>query len=186
MILQISSFAIALSGPVSGSLQGSYVTLFSVRLPFLNHYPDIEYHICMVWETLNGILAFFGFISMETKFCILNNAINVSSDLSAHYLRQLSADIERNYGTTGQWIDKLRAVFKRELRMDGYDLKMTLLQTYLFIKLLYSPRFIREFRDVMYWRLFLCPPILTFSISLAIFCQYTVLSRLVDELLYLE
>lgn len=35
-------------------------------------------------------------------------------------------------------------------------------------------RFIKDFKDSSYWRWFLTPPTLTFSIAIAIYCQYSV------------
>lgn len=121
LIMQLSSFCIAMSGPVLGLLQGSRVTLFSVRLPILNQYPDIEYITNMAWEILNGILGLFCFLCMEAKFNIVNDAVNVSSDLSVCDLNNLSTDIETNRGTEELWANKLKIIFMRTLRIDGYE-----------------------------------------------------------------
>lgn len=106
-----TSFGMAMTGPAFAVLRGSRVTLYSVRLPFLNTSPVLEYSLNMCWEIFK--------ISIP-KFTILDDAINITSDLVACDLNQLSIDMESNHGSPNQWIQTLKSIFMKTLRMDQY------------------------------------------------------------------
>lgn len=116
--LVILSFVGALLGPFCAYIQnGRMVTLYSVRLPFLQHHPNTELTINVSWETfmsLMGVVALFG---MEVMFALVNDTITVSSQLCELELNELSEMLERQ-GPNEKSHQKLRFILMKTQFMD--------------------------------------------------------------------
>lgn len=117
--LQTISLSIAMIAPAYGLLHGERVTLFGVRLPFINKNPELEYMINLCWETANGTLGLIAFWSIEIMFVLVNNTIGVSSALCEVELNQLADDIEIEHGSKRHWRRTLRTILMRTSYIDG-------------------------------------------------------------------
>lgn len=117
-MLQTVALSIAMIAPVYGLLHGQRITLFCVRLPFINENPELEYVICISWESLNGIIGLIGFWSIEILFVLINNTISVSSALCEAELDQLADDIENERKCQNHASQVLRAILMRTCYID--------------------------------------------------------------------
>lgn len=119
-LLQTFSLSIAMIAPLYSILHGERVTLFSVKLPYLNQNPDLEYMVNMCWETANGTLGLIAFWSIEIMFVLVNNTIAVSPALFKVELDQLANEIENQHGLKKYWTQTLNRILMRMSYIDGY------------------------------------------------------------------
>lgn len=117
--LQMISMWIVMFVPAYGLLHGQRVTLFGVRLPFINKNPELEYIINLCWETANGVLGIIGIMTIEIMFALINNTISVSSALCKAELDQLANDIEHEKENEGHWRRVLRVIIMRTSYIDA-------------------------------------------------------------------
>lgn len=94
------SFVFANAGEFYSMLQGKKITLLSVRIPYVNKYPDIEFMINFIWETIGSIDGFFSFIAIEIAFMLVNDTLKVSSRLCEAELNEVSEQLEKQKWTT--------------------------------------------------------------------------------------
>lgn len=97
LTVMILSFIGALIGPIYTYLQdGTLVTLYEVRIPFLMEHPRTEFVINMIWQAYISVLGIFALFGIEGCIAIVNNAITVSSNLTLNELKTLSDRLEMN------------------------------------------------------------------------------------------
>lgn len=117
------SFIIACLGPLFSYIKdGTVVTFYELRLPYLYQYPNVEYIINTIWQAAINILAVFAFFLAELIQTLVNDSISVTSKLSRLELNQLSIQLEekdRNEATIGR---KLTSIFMKMAYMDKYIL----------------------------------------------------------------
>lgn len=93
--LQSLSFVIASIGPSYSFMHyGKKATLFSVRLPYLNRMPDLEFFTVIFWECSGGLIGFMAFFAIEVLISLLNNTIDVTSRLCVLELTEISDHLE--------------------------------------------------------------------------------------------
>lgn len=119
LTIMILSFIIAYLGPLLSYVQdGTIVTFYELRLPYLYQYPNVEYIINTIWQSSINILAVFSFFLAELMQTLINDSISVTSKLSRLELDQLSNQLEekdRNEATIGR---KLTSIFMKMAYMD--------------------------------------------------------------------
>lgn len=119
MTLEAISFVIATLGPFYSYIHyGEYVTIYSVRWPFLNQNPNLEYIVNMVWESIGSMIGICGLIAIEILFTIINNTITVSSMLCKHELDEISHHLEKNDSTEVKLRQKLLEILMKTNYMD--------------------------------------------------------------------
>lgn len=118
-LLTLASFG-AVPGPFYNYVHyGTYATLYNLKLPYFNRYPNIEFLINIGWETFIASLAFGGMLLIEAKMAFCNNTISVSSKLTEMELNQMSDALEHRNGVSqGMSGPKLRIILMRVLYMD--------------------------------------------------------------------
>ncbi|XP_055312480.1 uncharacterized protein LOC129574453 [Sitodiplosis mosellana] len=132
--------------------QGIRTTTIEVKIPFAEEDPSIEYAMNML---LQFVVYFHGFIiygSMEMAMALFGNVINISPRLIKNRLKELFESRER------------KEVSELQLRVAFQDITKQLLDYEDFVACL---------RDFVYWRTLVTPALFTYSIAMAIFCQYT-------------
>lgn len=97
------SFVMANIGECYSMIQGKKITLLSVRIPYVNKHPDIEFMINYCWETIGSIDGFFSFIAIEIAFMLVNDTLTVSSRLCEADLDEITQQLE-----THQWTNACR------------------------------------------------------------------------------
>lgn len=89
------SFGIALIGPVYTYLQdGSTVTLYEVRIPFLLNHPEKEFIVNFIWQAYISTIGVAGLFIVEGLLAIVNNTITVTSKLTVQEFYELSDQME--------------------------------------------------------------------------------------------
>lgn len=89
------SFIYALIGPVQTYLRdGTIVTLFEVRVPFLYEYPQEEFIFNIIWQSTISVIGLIGLFGVEGMITLVNNTISVSSKLVVFELERLSDRME--------------------------------------------------------------------------------------------
>ncbi|XP_055309261.1 uncharacterized protein LOC129573089 [Sitodiplosis mosellana] len=131
--------------------EGSFETLYNLKLPYFNQYPSTEFAINIVWESFVNLFdGIFGFLVIELVIAICNDTIFVSSKLTELELSDLSNIIEEKRGSKAKQVLQLKMILMRVLHMDEY---------------------INSFRNIMYPRNFVAPPSFSFAIAVSIYSQ---------------
>lgn len=110
------SFVFANIGEFYSMVQGKKITLLSVRIPYINKNPDIEFIINFCWETIGAIDGFFSFIAIEIAFMLVNDTITVSSRLCEADLDEISEQLENQQWATA--CRNLKMVLRRTRFID--------------------------------------------------------------------
>lgn len=119
IILQMFSLCCVALGPIYGYLHDNKLTtVFSVRLSIVHHIPEVEFMISVIWETNNTLLGMPAFMNVEMMYNMVNNTIDVSSELSGFALDELSDEIENQSYTTQQALNELAIIFRQTNYMD--------------------------------------------------------------------
>lgn len=119
MIVAILSFGGALIGPVHSYLQdGTLVTLYELRIPFLSEHPRSEYIVNMSWQGGISALGVIALFPLEGMLAIVNNAITVSSKLTLNEFATISNDLEMGEIARELSAQKLKTLFKQIIYMD--------------------------------------------------------------------
>lgn len=121
LTLQIGASCIAMIGPTYGLFNGLKVTMISVRLPYFNRNPELEYIILLCWDAFNAIPCLFYVVVIDTVFNIVNGTIRVSSELCALHLNDLSNDMVNGVGGRKQWHEMLKTILMQTKYIDEYD-----------------------------------------------------------------
>lgn len=100
--------------------EGLYATVFILKLPYFNHYPNTEFIINIVWETFIILFAFGGLFLLEAVTALCNDTVSVSSKLSQLELNELSDEIEQNGGSKVKHSTQLKRIIMRVSHMDEY------------------------------------------------------------------
>lgn len=141
MMVIMMSFVVAVTGPFYSFVQdGKLETLYSLKLPYFNRNPYMEFIINVIWQFLITLIGGCALFCMEGTIMLLNNAIIVSSKLCHLELIELSKYLEEFHENENRRDTKFRLrltmVYMKILYMDEYDekrLKMIfLLNTILF------------------------------------------------------
>lgn len=113
------SFVPALSAIVLAYFRdGLLVTLYEVRIPFLQDDPQTEYIINMSWQgfvSINGIPAV---LLLESFPAIVNSTITTTSKLTVQKLNELSDDLETESIGMKEVNQKMRNIIMQVLYME--------------------------------------------------------------------
>lgn len=119
IILIVLSFSIAVVGPVRSYLDdGTLVTLFEFRMPFLTQNPDIEFIANLTWQGILSLLALPAFFALEGCKAVVNNAIDVSSKRSALEFDEISNKLETNGLSKNEASLLIKRAFLKIIAMD--------------------------------------------------------------------
>lgn len=110
------SFVLANIGEFYSMIQGKKITLLSVRIPYINESPNVEFIINYCWETIGSIDGFFSFIAIEIAFMLINDTITVSSRLCELDLDEISQQLETHQRTVA--CRNLKMVLRRTRFID--------------------------------------------------------------------
>lgn len=121
MSMIMLSFVAALIGPVYAYFDdGSLVTLYQIRIPFLHENPQQELMANFIWQGLISGLGGIGLIVIEGKIALIDATIAVSSKLSKLDLDELSDKLEVDeiwrQRSSGRQLTK---IFMKIVHMDG-------------------------------------------------------------------
>lgn len=111
------SFVFANAGECYSMLQGKRITLLSVRIPYVNKYPDVEFMINFCWETIGSLDGLFSFVAIEIAFMLVNDTLKVSSRLCEADLNDISEQLERHDVSTA--CRNLKTVLRRTNFIDA-------------------------------------------------------------------
>lgn len=124
-----------------------------IAIPFVDEVTDSGYYINIVHQAMFGVIGVTSVIAIELMNCILKNNIYAAKELIIYSLDILGDML--NHDTT--FSEQKKAEFRNFL-----------------IKLQDLDRFIIELRDLYYWKFFLQPMMLAYSVSSALLCYYVV------------
>lgn len=97
---------------------GSYATIYNLKIPYLHESPRTEFLINIAWEIFINLMGICGILVIELSLAICINTITVSSKLSVLELTELSDELEKKSETIAK---QLKMIFMRVLHMDEYD-----------------------------------------------------------------
>lgn len=114
------SFAGSLIGPLFAYLQdGSLVTLYEVRIPFLEEHPRTEFIMNITWQNLFSVIVGIpGLFIVEGIIALITNAIIVSSKLTVNEFEDLSDELESCKITRDRCGCRLVNIFRQIIYMD--------------------------------------------------------------------
>lgn len=114
LVVLILSFIGALIGPAYSYIQdGSLYTLYELRLPYFNQYPNTEFGINFTWQSLISVLGISALFCIELFMTMVNNAITVSSKLTVMELAEISDQLENGQITQEQCSQGLKKIFMK-------------------------------------------------------------------------
>lgn len=120
VFIVITSFTGAVCGPYYKFMtQGTRATLYNLRLPYFEDYPNMEFYINTCWETFTSFIGAIGLFNMEAAFTIVNDTITVSSKLCAMDLNKLSKYLEIKSRNTKYVRRSLKLVLMKTKFIDG-------------------------------------------------------------------
>lgn len=96
---------------------GSYATIYNLKIPYLHESPRTEFLINIAWETFINLMGICGILVIELSLAICINTITVSSKLSVLELTELSDELEKKSETIAK---QLKMIFMGVLHMDEY------------------------------------------------------------------
>lgn len=151
--IMVSTLQAAMGPAIALHKTGEMVTLLATKLPFISDDSVWGFQLNLIIQ--NGITVFgtVGNLAIELSSCIINNTILMCSELVVFNCENLSTAINQKKPNT---LANLKLY--REIIIEIQDLD----------------RFILEMHELYYWRLFAAPILITYSVSMSIFCQYAV------------
>lgn len=118
-VLILSFFGVVIGTCYGYIKDGKLATVFEVRLPILNQNPQTEYIVNLIWQSIAMLIALLGLFVIEETTALINNAITVTSMLSAQELADLSDSLENDAITKDYCNWKLKHIFMKIVYMDG-------------------------------------------------------------------
>lgn len=119
--LQMISLSIVMIVLLRGLLSGQRITVFGVRLSFFNEYPELEYFICVCWESVNGIIGLIGIMTIEIKISLINDTISVASALCEAELDQINAQFNVTFSTQCDWHSEFQLTQRVLMSLQGFE-----------------------------------------------------------------
>lgn len=118
-VIQVS-FVLALAGPVYTYLQdGTLVTLYEVRIPFLQDDPQTEFIVNISWQTFNSSMVIPGLFLLEGATALVNATITMTSKLSVLELNELSDELETESIGMEEANQRVKNIIMKILHMEG-------------------------------------------------------------------
>lgn len=119
MIVIIISFFGAAIGPFYSNIHdGTFATLYSLKLPYFNQDLYTEFVINVIWQFIVTVMGVSALFLMEGCFSILNDTITVSLKLFRLNLNLLSQCLENELGMNAKSQQKLKTIFMKISYMD--------------------------------------------------------------------
>lgn len=144
----------AMIGPAIEFIKtGDLITFLAIKLPFIDEESVWGFHLNLGIQTLIKLFGTVGNLSIEMTSCIINNTISLCSEIILFNCKQVSIKVESLGHITFATKAELREIFIQVQDLDRYILDMS---------------------DLYYWRMFSAPILITYSVSISVFCQYSV------------
>lgn len=141
-------------GPmIEYSKTGILVTFLALKLPYIDEDLVWGFHLNVAIQTTITTFGTVGGLATEMASCIVNNTILLCSEVISFNCDELSEKIKRRKTS-----DVENFAYLKQIMIQIQDLD----------------RYIVEMSDIYYWRLFSAPILITYSVSISIFCQYVV------------
>lgn len=119
MTLVILSAWIAMIGPTYAYMtDGTITTMYNMRIPFIDQYPNAEFIANLIWETSISAIGFIALCLVECGHASVNNTVTLSSKLNILALNKLSNEMEMHKITGEQLHRKLKLVFLNIMHWD--------------------------------------------------------------------
>lgn len=144
----------AMIGPMLEFMKtGHLLTFLAIKLPFIDEDVLWGFHLNLMIQTTITTFGTIGGLSIEITSCIINNTILLCSEIISLDCTNITNKL--NFGSTSQIeiLAELRNVFVKIQDLDRYVLDMS---------------------ELYYWRMFSAPVLIVYSVSMSIFCQYSV------------
>lgn len=157
-ILFINFILISTAQAMTGSMiefmnTGQLVSFLALKLPFIDEDVVWGFHLNLAMQMTITAFGTVGNLAIETTSCIINNTILLCSEIISFDCRELTDQIENGNSTQIKILAGLRNVFIKFQDLD---------------------RFILEMSNLYYWRMLSAPVLITYSVSMSVFCQYAV------------
>lgn len=170
----VSAWA-SLIGPFYEYFQdGTKVTLYNMRIPLIDQHSNMQFTINVIWESLMNLFGVIAIVFVEAAHATVNNSVTVSSKLNVLSFSALSNQMERQEITHEQSHRQLKYIFMNIIYWDECVLihcSKKINRKRFIVTCHFSFRYINKFEYVLYWRLFLSPPMFTLSIAISIYSQ---------------
>lgn len=113
------SLIAACIGPTYTFFQdGTFVTLYELRIPFLENDPITEFIISVLWQGTISVMAALAVGLIESGMALINNTINVSSELNVLSFSKLSKRLKSNDITNQELQWQLKQIYLNILHWD--------------------------------------------------------------------
>lgn len=132
---------------------GQLVSFLAIKLPFIDEDVVWGFHLNLMLQTTITAFGTVGNLAIETTSCIINNTILLCSEIISFDCNELTIKLETGECAKNQIHAELRNILIKYQDLD---------------------HFIMEMFDLYYWRMFSAPVLITYSVSMSIFCQYAV------------
>lgn len=124
-----------------------------ILLPFIDYTTDTGYYINIAHQGLFGLIGTTGIIAIELMNCMLKNNVYAAKESTIYSLEVLAGMLKQSPTFTDQAIREFRNVLVKIQDLD---------------------RYLIELCEVYYWKFFLHPMLLAYSVSTSLFCYYVV------------
>lgn len=115
------SLICACIGPTYAFLQdGTFVTLYELRIPFLENDPTTEFILNLAWQGLISLMAALAIGLIESGLALINNTIDVSSHLNVLSFAKLSERLESDDISIQEYQWELKQIYLNILHWDKY------------------------------------------------------------------
>lgn len=132
---------------------GQLVSFLALKLPFIDEDVVWGFHLNLALQTTITAFGTVGNLAIETTSCIINNTVLLCSEIISFNCKELTEKLEMKQHSQIHIIAELRNIF---VKFQDFD------------------RFILNMSTLYYWRLFAAPVLITYSVSISIFCQFAV------------
>lgn len=161
-----------------------HVMIYAAILPFTDPTTDRGFYINFAHQSILLLVAIPAIYGVELVVCMVNNSALITAALIEESLKTLDEEIcrSREFNNELEW--KLRNTIQKIQDFNKYlqfkfSVYFVLLYMLILIFLLLSSM-VSSLVDFAYWRFFLLPPFLVFSITLSIFLHFFVSSSIED------
>lgn len=150
----IASLTLAFaSGLYTNFASGRHETLFSFNYIFVAIGSDAEYYINVAFQSMFAIVFVMGNIGLEMFILLFENALKLSTTLAVTWMENLAHDMDADLSSDYEAKEALVRMLKEVERCNGW---------------------ISECKEYLYWRFFLSPYAITYTIGFCVLCQYIV------------
>ncbi|XP_031635731.1 uncharacterized protein LOC116348758 [Contarinia nasturtii] len=151
MTVILISFVGATIGPFYRYMDdGTLVTLYSLKLPYLHNDLHTEFIVNAIWQLMITIIGGIGLFLIEGVLTLIDDTVNVSSYLCQLEFEELSNCLKNESITIHKSREKLKNIY---------------------MKIAYNDEFIKSIGNLFYWRHFFAPLTFSISIAISIYCQ---------------